>query len=111
MDSVKKLFNTTLTKIIDKCLPEICEYYRYKYDIVADKKFDTFIRKCFYYRFGLIETLQKTENISLDKILEEIAFNGHLELDYEIKNKFYVLVEHYKLNVNGRMDDLFMKYF
>jgi hypothetical protein len=120
MDAVQNLMKRGIKMVLDKCLPDICEYYQiqfersYSGDYNKDV-FNKFIKDCFYFRFGLgaLPNRPYAENIlaalSLDEILERIAF-GELGLAYSIKNKFYELVAVYNLNLDGQLDDLFMKY-
>jgi hypothetical protein len=121
MESVENLMRKGLKIVLDKCLPDLCEDYQQRFFIEEMDKavFNEFIKKCFYYRFNLglypninefsNKNFEDNNNVSLDEILEEIAFND-ISISYESKNKFYELLEEFGLNVGGQLDDLFMKY-
>jgi hypothetical protein len=107
---VVPIFNKYIKIILSKCFPDICTFYQKKYKIKSKhkKEFNDFVKKCFYYRFGLGPL--PPPQLSLDDLLEEIAFGG-LSLTYEIKNKFFQLAEFYGLNANSEIEYLLMQYF
>jgi 5-methylthioribose kinase len=120
MDAVQKLMKKGIKMVLKKCLPDIYDFFQEQFERVYSgdynkKVFNKFIKECIYFRFGLGPYPEKppTDSVSastsLDEILEKIAFED-MKLCYTIKTKFFEFIKEYNLNLDGLLDDLYIKY-